>query len=94
MSEFGFAFLLLGLAAAVFSALAFVIGGRTENESMVTAGRRSLYVAAVFVTGAVVILAVALMTHDYSFSYVVNESGNDIKFVYLISAPARSSPSG
>ncbi len=86
MANFGFAFLLLGLAAAVVSAMAYFIGARTDNESMVTVGRRAVYAAAGFVTAAVVILLVALLTHDYSFAYVVDESSNSTRLVYLVSA--------
>jgi cytochrome c-type biogenesis protein CcmF len=86
MSEFGFVFLLLGLAAAVFSALAYLFGARSKNDILVTGARRGLYVAGAFVTAAVLVLFVALITHDYSIAYVADYSSNHTSLGYLISA--------
>jgi cytochrome c-type biogenesis protein CcmF len=86
MSDIGFVFLLLGLAAAVFSALAYLFGGRNDNETLLILGRRAVYAAGAFVTVSVLILVIALLTHDYSFLYVVNHSSTSTHFLYLVSA--------
>jgi len=86
MGDAGYVVLLLALAAAIYSAVAFAFGGRGKRPALTESARNSLLAVFVLVTLAVETLVYALVTHDFSIKYVASYSSRDTSLPYLISA--------
>jgi cytochrome c-type biogenesis protein CcmF len=86
MSFLGYGLLVLAAAAALYGTVAFVLGARSRGENMFRQGRLATFLTAGFMTLAVLILWLALFSHDFSLRYVASESSLDTPPIYLISA--------
>jgi len=84
MSFLGNAVLVLALLAAIFSILASLLGSRKNKYGFPTAARYGVFAVAGLVTLAVVLLLIALLTHNFGLKYVADYSSRDTPLVYLI----------
>ncbi len=66
--------LLAGLVMAGFAAFLSFWAGWAENAVMIHVGRRAFYAAAAMLVLASILLEVALLTHDFSLSYVTEHT--------------------
>jgi cytochrome c-type biogenesis protein CcmF len=66
--------LLAGLVLAGFSALLSFFAGWRQVDVFIQVGRRAFYAATAMTAIAAVLLEVALLTHDFSLSYVVEHT--------------------
>ena len=94
LASLGAASLLTALATAGFAVGAATLGRRRRRASLVAAARRALIASALFTTLAIVTLAFALLTDDFSLAYVVRVSSTDMlphmKWAALYSSQAGS----
>jgi cytochrome c-type biogenesis protein CcmF len=86
MVVFGNLFLWSGLLSALFAAGALTFGFRDKNRNLLKIGRYSLYLTFGLTTIAVISLLIALLTHDFSLTYVANYSSRDMSPIYLLSS--------
>jgi cytochrome c-type biogenesis protein CcmF len=70
----GHAAVVVGLAATVFAAGAFVLGARRQDPALVLLGRRAMYAAFGLALLASAAMVVSLLTHDFSVRYVVRNN--------------------
>jgi len=86
VSALGAASLLTALATAGFAMVAPIVGAATGRAWLARLGRRSLAVTAVFMTLAVLTLAYALLTDDFSIAYVAGVSSREMETPFKLSA--------
>jgi cytochrome c-type biogenesis protein CcmF len=85
MADIGFIALLIALLVALYSSVAYVVGGRTNNTAWLVSARNGLYAAFVLVTIAVGVMLVAIITHRFEIEYVAQYTSTDMPLLYLIS---------
>ncbi|MBU2608658.1 MAG: heme lyase CcmF/NrfE family subunit [Chloroflexi bacterium] len=85
MGDAGYIVLLLAFAAAIYSAIAFALGGRGGHPALTESARNGLLAVFILVTLSVEVLVFALVTHDFSIEYVASYSSRDTSLPYLIS---------
>ncbi len=74
LATIGHVAIVVGLATSVFAAFAFVAGGRRADPTLLASARRAVYLTfgmALLASGAMV---TALLTHDFSILYVLNNN--------------------
>ncbi|MDP2720235.1 MAG: heme lyase CcmF/NrfE family subunit [Dehalococcoidia bacterium] len=86
MTDIGNTSLLLALAAAIYSAVAYITGTRKRNPGVVASARRSLIAVFGLVSLAELVLLFALLTHNFRIEYVASYTNRDLSPAYLISA--------
>ena len=86
MADFGHIVLVIGLVAAIYSAVATWAGARLEHRLLAASARSGLFFTFGMVTMATVGLLVALIGHDFKFDYVAAYTSRDMSLPYLISA--------
>jgi cytochrome c-type biogenesis protein CcmF len=74
------------LAATVYAAGAFVLGGRTGDAAVLASARRAMYAAFGLVAAACLAMIVSLLTHDFSVLYVANNSNSELPTFYRFAA--------
>ena len=86
MAETGYVALILALAACIFSITAYIFGLRTSRTRMVDyAGKGAIAAAALF-SLSVVVLIIALISHQFQIEYVALYTSTDMTLPYLVSA--------
>ena len=75
----GAAALLTSLAAASAAIVASIYGLRFNDRAAIAAGRRAIYAVAALNTLAIVLLAYALMTDDFSIAHVASVSSSNMR---------------
>ena len=73
-ANIGTALLFIGLLAALFGAVASVLGARLRVPELVVSARNAVVAVAVLVALAALTLIYAFVTHDFSLKYVVAQS--------------------
>lgn len=86
MADFGHIVLVVGLVAAIYSAVATWAGATLGHRMLAASARSFLFVTFGMVTMATVGLLVALIGHDFEFGYVASYTSRDMSLPYLISA--------
>lgn len=86
MADVGYITLVLALVASLYSAIAFIFGAKRQNQALMNSARITVLAAFTLVSAAVVTLAIALVTHDFSIEYVASYSSRDMSLPYLLSA--------
>jgi len=86
MADAGFITLILALAAAVYSAAAFISGILKKHPGLMTSGKWGLLSVFCLVSLSVVVLLYTLITHDFQLEYVAAYSSSEIPLPYLLSA--------
>src|SRR3954468_3472077 len=93
MADLGRGLTFLAFAVAVYGVVAALYGGLSGQREWVTSARRSVYALAGLTTGAFVVLEVAFLRSDFSFSVVQSHSSTTTPTFYK-SAAAWSSQEG
>ncbi|HEY8771815.1 MAG TPA: heme lyase CcmF/NrfE family subunit [Candidatus Limnocylindria bacterium] len=75
---------IIGLAATVYAAGAFVLGGRSGDAAVQASGRRAMYAAFGLVAAACLAMIVSLLTHDFSVVYVANNNATTTPPFYSV----------
>jgi len=86
MATVGRALLILGLVVAVYGIAASLYGARTGRRAWVDSGRRSMYAIAGLMTSAFLILEVAFLRSDFSYTIVSNASSTTTPTLYKAAA--------
>ena len=86
MSFLGNASLVLAAISALVGVVTFLLGTFTSLKTLLRPARLATFCAAGFMTFAVAILLLALLSHDFSLNYVYFESMRGTPTIYLISA--------
>jgi cytochrome c-type biogenesis protein CcmF len=86
VSAVGHASLVVGLLVAAYSAIAALYGARTGRRQWVVSARRAMYVLAGLMILAVVLLEIAFVRSDFSFSLVSRYSSTDTPTFYKLTA--------
>jgi cytochrome c-type biogenesis protein CcmF len=86
MADIGFILLVLALLASAYSAAAFVLGVKGRQRALVESGRNGLLAACGLLSLSVVVMLTALLSHDFTITYVVNYSSRSMSVPYLLSA--------
>ncbi|MDQ2853945.1 MAG: heme lyase CcmF/NrfE family subunit [Chloroflexota bacterium] len=74
----------VGLAATIFAAGAFVVGGRSGDRAVVASARRAIYAALALVAFACVAMVVSLLGHDFSVLYVARNNATTTPPFYSV----------
>ena len=86
MADIGYIALFLALAVSVYSAIAYILGGRNRDAILLTSARNGLLAACGLVTVSVAALLYSLVTHDFQIEYVASYTSRDLATGYLFSA--------
>jgi cytochrome c-type biogenesis protein CcmF len=86
MENIGSMAILLAFCAAVYAALACVVGRVKRKPFLVASGRRAVYSIWVLLTLASGLLVYALLTGDFRFSYVAEHSNRSMPVFYKFTA--------
>src|SRR3954454_14373517 len=86
MADLGRGLLFLGFAVAVYGVTAALYGGLSGRREWVTSARRAIYVLAALTTGAFVVLEIAFLRSDFSFSVVQSHSSTTTPTFYKAAA--------
>ena len=84
-ANIGTALLFIGLLAALFGAVASVLGARLRVPELVVSARNAVVAVAVLVALSSLTLIYAFVTHDFSLKYVVAQSTRSQPWPYLFS---------
>ena len=76
----------VALLMAAWAAITSFAGGSLGREDLITSGRRGLYVTTMMVILASVGLWTALLSHDFSLSYVAGHTSANMPRVYVFTA--------
>ena len=76
--------IVIGLAACVFAAFAFVAGVRRGDAGLLAAGRQAIYAAFGLALIASLAMVVSLLTHDFSVEYVARNNATTTPPFYSI----------
>src|SRR3954454_7927326 len=86
MATVGRACLILALAVCVYGIAASLYGARARRPDWAESGRRSVYALAVLSSVAFLILEIAFLRSDFSFSVVSTHSSTTTPFFYRVAA--------
>jgi cytochrome c-type biogenesis protein CcmF len=86
MASVGRALLILGLVVAVYGLGASLYGARTGQRAWVDSGRRSMYAIAGLTTFAFLIIEVAFLRSDFSYTIVSSASSTTTPTLYKAAA--------
>jgi cytochrome c-type biogenesis protein CcmF len=78
--------ILLAFCAAIYAVAASVTGRMRRNPFLVVSGERAVYAVWALVTTGVAILEFALLTGDFRFAYVAEESNRAMPTLYKVAA--------
>ena len=84
MAEIGQLFLMGGLALAVYSVMALMLGTRRRLPELVASGHTAAWAVIALSVSAFLILEYLLITQDYSVAYVVRQTTNGQPLFYTI----------
>src|ERR1700712_575088 len=86
MADLGRGLTFLAFAVAVYGVLAALYGGIARRREWVTSARRAVYTLAALTTGAFVVLELAFLRSDFSFSVVQSHSSTTTPTFYKAAA--------
>ena len=86
MATIGRACLILALATCAYGIVASIYGARARRPDWAESGRRSVYALAVLASVAFVILEIAFLRSDFSFSVVASHSSTTTEWFYRVAA--------
>jgi cytochrome c-type biogenesis protein CcmF len=86
MAEVGRACLLLALAVCAYGVAASLYGARAGRREWADSGRRAVYGLALLTTAAFVVLEVAFLSSDFSFTVVTTHSSTTTPLLYRFAA--------
>jgi cytochrome c-type biogenesis protein CcmF len=86
IADFGYWSLALALAAALYAAVAFIVGTRRSHPRLVSSADKGMIAAWGLVTLSVVILAYALANRQFQVKYVYDHTSTTLPLVYTLSA--------
>ncbi|MFC1872358.1 cytochrome c-type biogenesis CcmF C-terminal domain-containing protein [Chloroflexota bacterium] len=86
MAELGIAALVLAFIASLYAAYAFLSARYKWNAWVAASAGGSLYGVCGFVSLAVLVLLIAILTHQFNFEYVASYTSSDMSLPYLVSS--------
>src|SRR5215217_8460059 len=86
MATVGRACLILALAVCVYGIVASLYGARARRPDWAESGRRCVYALAVLSTVSFVVLQIAFLRSDFSFTVVASHSSTTTPFLYRAAA--------
>jgi cytochrome c-type biogenesis protein CcmF len=86
MADLGRGLTFLAFAVAVYGVVAALYGGLSGQREWVTSARRAVYALAALTTGAFVVLELAFLRSDFSFSVVQSHSSTTTPTFYKAAA--------
>src|SRR3954463_7138265 len=86
MADLGRAALVVSLGLAVYAACAGAYGALEKRGRLVDSARNALIACFCSTVVAAIVLALALVHHDFSFVYVASHTSRDLSTVYALSA--------
>ena len=86
MTDIGYIATLLAFVVSIYAAVAAVLGAREGFPELVHSARRGVYAVFGLLTLAELVLAYALLSHDFGLRYVWEYTSLDMATPYLLSA--------
>ena len=86
MAEIGYIALVLAFVACIYSIAAYIFGLRGNHQRLVSSARNGVIAAAALFSVSVVVLLIALISHQFQIEYVYSYTSSDLSLPYLISA--------
>jgi cytochrome c-type biogenesis protein CcmF len=86
VAQLGHGALLLAFAVALFGIILNIVGERRRIPELTIAGVRAVVAVTLLLGVAATILAIAFITHDYSFAFVSGRSSRDMPLRYIVTA--------
>ena len=74
----------IGLAATLYAAGAFIVGGRSGDTAVLASARRAIYSAFALVAFACLAMVVSLLSHDFSVVYVARNNATTTPPFYSV----------
>jgi len=84
IATLGHVAVVIGLAASLYAAGAFVLGGRREDPAVLASARRATYAAFGLAALACLAMVVLLLTHDFSVAYVARNNATTTPPFYSV----------
>src|SRR3990172_7113556 len=78
--------LTLAFFVAAFGLIAFVLGARQKNQSLLESARNSQHLLTVLLTISTAAMVYALVTHNFAIEYVASYSSSDMSMFYTVAA--------
>ena len=78
--------LTLAFFVAAFGIIAFVLGARQKNQSLLESARNSQHLLTVLLTISTAAMVYALVTHNFAIEYVASYSSSDMSMFYTVAA--------
>ena len=82
LSTLGYASVIAALLGAIIMTVAGLVGGFKEKPLLIDAARRAAYFAFAAMTAAMIVMEVALLTHDFSVDYVARVGSRETPAYY------------
>lgn len=86
MAAIGYTALFLALIASICSLIGFALAARNAEHRPSKLAQTSLLAVCGLVSVSIVVLTIALLTHDFQIEYVASYTSTDMDWPYLISA--------
>lgn len=86
MAVIGYIALLFALIASLYSALINIFAGHRKSPATVKSSRNSIFITCGLISVSVVVLLVALLTHNFQIEYVASYTSRDTSWFYIVSA--------
>jgi len=86
IASLGFILLVIALLVSIFAIVAYLLGIRQKNASLMYSGRTGVLTSFILVTISFAVLTIALLTHHFEISYVAQHTSLSLPTPYLVSA--------
>ncbi len=86
MADLGYIALILALVASLYSAIAYITGAKQRKQAFLDSAKNSLITTFGLISLSVLILATALISHNFQIEYVASYTSRDLPLAYRLSA--------
>ena len=86
MADIGYITLLLALGAAIYSVFVYILGIRKKHPALLQSARNGLIAVCGLLSVSVMVMLIAILTHNFQIEYVASYTSRDMSLSYLLSA--------
>ncbi len=86
MGDIGYITLLLALGAAIYSVSVYILGIRKKHPALLQSARNGLIAVCGLLSVSVMVMLIAILTHNFQIEYVASYTSRDMSLSYLLSA--------
>ena len=86
MADIGYITLLLALGAAIYTVFVYILGIRKKHPALLQSARNGLIAVCGLLSVSVMVMLIAILTHNFQIEYVASYTSRDMSLSYLLSA--------